>query len=135
MPLDIQVSTGGSVPLYKQIVDQVCRAVVQGGLAVGDQLPSVRSLAERLVLNHNTVARAYNDLGRDGVIESRHGRGVFVARKRQVYTKAERGRRLDRALETLLGEALLLDFTPEEILAAVERKLEERAGQQARGGG
>jgi GntR family transcriptional regulator len=136
MPLDLQVSTGGSVPIYKQIVEQLCRAVVHGELAVGDQLPSVRSLAERLLLNHNTVARAYNELARDGVIESRHGRGVFVARRRQVYTKAERSRRLDRAIETLLSEVLLLDFTPEEILAALERKLEEKAGQQAgRGGG
>ena len=100
-------------------------ALANGDLAVGDQLPSVRVLAERLLVNHNTVAKAFNELVRDGVIESRHGRGVFVAKKRNIYTKAERTRRLEAALESFVSEALLLDFDNDEIRQALDRKLKD----------
>ena len=81
-------------------------------------------------MNHNTVARAYNELVRDGMIESRHGRGVFIAKRRNIYTKAERTRRLEAALEVFLNEALLLDFGSDEIRQAVEAKLKELDGQK-----
>jgi GntR family transcriptional regulator len=125
MAIDLNISTGSSVPIFRQIVDQVRCAVANGSLALGDRLPSVRALADRLLVNHNTVAKAYNDLIRDGVIESRQGLGVFVARRRAIYTKAERNRRLDAALDAFLSEALVLDFSREEIQIALERKLEE----------
>jgi GntR family transcriptional regulator len=124
MAFDLNIATGSSVPIFRQIVDQVRCAVANGTLAVGDRLPSVRALAERLLVNHNTVAKAYNDLVRDGVIESRLGLGVFVARRRAIYTKAERTRRLDAALDAFLSEALVLDFSSEDIRLALERKLE-----------
>ena len=124
MAFDLNIATGSSVPIFRQIVDQVRCAVANRTLAVGDRLPSVRALAERLLVNHNTVAKAYNDLIRDGVIESRHGLGVFVARRRSIFTKAERTRRLDAALDTFISEALVLDFSNDEIRLALERKLE-----------
>ena len=77
MNLNIVINTGSATPIYKQITDQVRLAVATGKLAVGDQLSSVRALAEELVVNPNTVARAYTDLAREGLIESRAGRGVF----------------------------------------------------------
>lgn len=77
MSFNITISTGSNTPIYKQITDQVWLAVVTGKLAVGDQLPSVRALAEDLVVNPNTVARAYADLMRDGLIESRGGARSF----------------------------------------------------------
>lgn len=124
MGLDLQISTGSNVPIYRQIVDQVRSAVAGGRLSVGDKLPSVRAVAERLLVNPNTVAKAYQDLLQDGVIESRHGLGAFVAKRRAIYTKAERTRRLDAALEAFLSEALVLDFDAEEIQNAVAQKLE-----------
>jgi GntR family transcriptional regulator len=90
---------------------------------VEDQLPSVRALAEELVLNPNTVARAYADLGREGLIESRAGRGVFVIRKRKVFTREEGRRRLEPLLDGLVGEAMAMDFTREELKEAFEKKL------------
>ena len=91
----IDVATGSGTPIYRQIVDQVRLAVATGALAAGDAMPSVRSLAERLVINANTVAKAYAELVRDGVLESQQGLGFFVAnKKRQVYSRAERLRRL-----------------------------------------
>ena len=129
MKLELAISTGSSVPIYRQIVDQVRCAVAAGQLNVGDRLPPVRALAERLLVNHNTVAKAYNDLVRDGVIESRHGLGVFVARRRPIYTKAERTRRLEAALDAFVSEALVLDFHADEIEQALRRKLGESNGR------
>jgi GntR family transcriptional regulator len=133
MVVDFQISIGSTVPIYRQIIDRVRRGVTNGDLAVGDQLPSVRALAERLVVNHNTVAKAYQELVRDGVTESRHGRGVFIAKRRNIYTKSERNRRLDAALQVFIGEALLLDFDDAEIQQAVERKLNDANGRKKRG--
>ena len=132
MSLNFAISTGSKIPIYKQIADQVRLAVVTAKLAVGDQLPSVRALAEELVVNPNTVAHAYADLTRDGMIESRAGRGVFIARKRKVFTSEESWRRLEPLIDAAIGEALALDFTHEELQAAFEKKL--RQWKQVKGG-
>jgi GntR family transcriptional regulator len=107
----------------------VRRGLTNGELAVGDALPSVRALADRLVVNHNTVAKAYNELARDGVIESHQGRGVFIAKRRNIYTRAERTRRLEAALDAFVGEVVTLDFRPDEIRDALEKKLSALNGK------
>ena len=66
------------MPIYLQLIDQVKRGVALGSLASGEQLPTVKALALELTVNPNTVARAYRDLERDGVIETSPGRGSFV---------------------------------------------------------
>ena len=123
--MNIVINTGSATPIYKQITDQVRLAVATGRLAVGDQLPSVRALAEELVVNPNTVARAYTDLGREGLIESRAGRGVFVTRKRKMFTREEGRRRLGPLLEGLIGEAMVMDFSQEELREAFDKKLSQ----------
>jgi len=123
--LSIVISTGSDTPIYRQITDQVRLAVATGRLAIADQLPSVRALAEELVVNPNTVARAYADLAREGLIESRAGRGVFVIRKRKVFTREEGWRRLEPLIESLIGEAMAMDFGREELRAAIERRLDQ----------
>ncbi len=125
MPLDCRISTGSTTPIYRQLIDQIRRVVLRGRLAPGDQLPSVRALAVRLVINPNTVARAYGELTRDGVIESQQGKGYFVARKRQVYTKAQRRRRLAPLLEALASEAALLDFSADDVVVALQERMHE----------
>ena len=74
MPLDIVIATGSVLPIYRQICDQICRAVATGKLSAGEQVPSVRALAEELVLNPNTVGRAYAELIREGVLEGQQGK-------------------------------------------------------------
>jgi GntR family transcriptional regulator len=74
----LTVDPRSGVPLYLQIIEQVKRAVAMGALAPGEQLPTVKALALELTINPNTVARAYRDLERDGVIETSPGRGSFV---------------------------------------------------------
>ena len=86
-------------------------------------MPSVRGLAEELLVNFNTVAKAYGELVRDGVLESLQGKGFFVAEKRQIYSKAERLRRLRLAADAFIHEAVVLDFSADEIRAAVDEKL------------
>ena len=115
MPLDIVITTGSTAPIYRQIADQICRAIAMGELVPGEQIPSVRALAEQLVINPNTVARTYADLIREGALEAQKGKGVFVARRRPVFTKAERLRRLDAVLDAFVRE----------MCEALERKLAE----------
>ena len=129
MPLQISIATGSPTPIYRQIADQIRRAVATGQLSPGEQLPSVRALAEDLVINPNTVARTYADLVRDGILETQKAKGVFVSDSRPVYTKSERARRLEADLEAFINQGLSLGFTPEELVAAVERKLRHVAGQ------
>ena len=84
----VNVTTGAGTPIYRQIIDQVRLGVATGALRPGQAMPSVRSLAERLVVNANTVVKAYAELVRDGVLEAQQGMGFFVAEKRQIYSKA-----------------------------------------------
>src|SRR5262245_40910346 len=121
----IHVTTGAGAPIYRQIVDQVRLAVATETLFPGDALPSVRSLAEQLVINFNTVAKAYAELVREGVLESLQGKGFFVAPKRQIYSRAERLRSLHLAVDDFIHEAVFLDFSAEEIRKAVDEKLAE----------
>lgn len=123
--IQIQINPGANSPIFRQIVDQVRGAAVAGRARVGDPLPSVRVLAGELVVNHNTVAKAYAELVRDGVLESQPGRGYFIAKRRQVYSKAERDRRLTSAIDPLVAEAVTLGFSPDQILAAVADRLEK----------
>src|SRR5262250_1440724 len=67
------------VPIYLQLMEQVKHAIETGALRTGDQLPGIRPLAEELVINPNTVAKAYRELEHEGVIELRHGAGAFIA--------------------------------------------------------
>ena len=123
MSLVFSLSPASDVPIYRQIIQHIRRSVIQGQLALGEQLPAVRVLAESLVVNPNTVARAYQELIREGVLESRSGIGVFVAEKsHQMFSDKERKKRLEHAVEQLLHEALLLDIPLPDIHASLEEQ-------------
>jgi GntR family transcriptional regulator len=125
MAFRINLITGSGTPIYRQIIEQVRLGVATGVLVAGDAMPSVRTLAELNLVNPNTVVKAYGELVREGVLESHHGKGFFVAQKRQIYTKAERLRRLRQAVEGFVHEAVFLDFTPDEIRQIVNEKLDD----------
>lgn len=78
MPVVLTVDPRSGVPIYLQVIDQVKRSVAVGVLAAGEQLPTVKQLALDLTINPNTVAKAYRELERDGIIETAPGRGSFV---------------------------------------------------------
>jgi GntR family transcriptional regulator len=134
MPLTISILTGSKVSIYQQIIDQVCAAVAAGQIGDEESLPSVRALAEQLLINPNTVLRAYGELGREGVLESRPGRGMFVSKRRQIYSPEERTRRIDQAITSLVSQAYILGFTPEEIVEQVALKARELSPSPATAG-
>jgi len=138
MPLTISILTGSNVSIYQQIVDQVCAAIVAGRIATDEPLPSVRSLAEELLINPNTVGRAYGELVREGILESRPGRGMFMSKRRQIYSRAERTRRIEQAVTSLVSQAFMLGFSAEEIVEEVAKKTTELASSSdkpSNGGG
>ena len=75
----LRPNPGSGVPIYLQLMEQVKHAIEIGALRPGEQLPAIRPLAEELVINPNTVAKAYRELEHEGVIELRHGAGAFVS--------------------------------------------------------
>ena len=72
-------NASSGVPIYLQLMEQVKHAIETGALRPGEQLPGIRPLSEELVINVNTVAKAYRELEHEGVIELRHGAGAFVS--------------------------------------------------------
>jgi len=78
------------VPIYLQLMEQVKHSIETGALRPGEQLPGIRPLAEELVINPNTVAKAYRELEHEGVIELRHGAGAFVSANAQAKKVTEK---------------------------------------------
>lgn len=114
-PLMIQIATGDTRPIVRQIVDAVRMQIATGELQAGDQLPSVRGLAQQLTINPNTVAKAYAELTTEGWVDSRQGLGLFVAPPRQRLSDAERERRFDEAVQRFVNDVVPLDATIEEV--------------------
>lgn len=115
-------------PIYLQLMDQIKHAIETGALRPGDQLPTIRALGEELVINPNTVIRAYRDLQHEGVIELRHGSGAFiseaVAGRAKVIRKGQAI--MQGAVERLAG----LGLSEEEMRRLVENALAlQRAGK------
>src|SRR5215510_5069391 len=90
------------VPIYLQLMEQVKHAVETGALRPGEQLPGIRPLAEELVINPNTVAKAYRELEHEGVIELRHGAGAFVSGNARPKKAADKV----RAGQAIVAEAI-----------------------------
>ena len=121
-PLMIQIATGDARPISKQIVDAVRMKIATAELAPGDQLPSVRGLAQQLCVNPNTVAKAYTELTAEGWVESRQGLGLYVAPPRQRLSDAERARRLDEAIARFIRDVIALDYAPDEVQARLHHE-------------
>ena len=126
----ISINTSSGVPIYRQIVDQVKVAIGLETLGPGERLPSVRALSEQLVVNPTTVQRAYLDLEREGVIETRRGQGTFVKADGLVLPDAERERRVGELLRPALAEAARLRLARPALRHLFERHLEEIYGSR-----
>ncbi len=111
--------------IYLQIVEQLRLQAARGELGGGSRLPSVRELALELRINPNTVARAYRELEREGIVIMQQGRGVFVAEHKSKVPAAQRRRRLDAHLDELLVAAWQLGVGAGELI----ERLEERAAE------
>ncbi|MFZ5825785.1 MAG: GntR family transcriptional regulator [Bacillota bacterium] len=123
MWLHIDPSSG--TPIYRQIVDQVRQAVASGVLRAGDRLPSVRDMAVELAVNPNTIAKAYQELERDGVIVTPRGRGSFVADRDHGLDEAERLRLFAEAVDRLVAEAYRLRIGSDRVIDMLRAKMRE----------
>ena len=122
--MKLSINTASRTPIYQQIVQQIRQAIAHGNLASETRLPSVRELARELVVNPNTIARAYGELEREGLVVSRQGLGVFAATSQPELTRAARERRLRELVDGMLVEAVHLGFTADDVLRHVTSRLE-----------
>lgn len=119
--MQIHIQAQGGVPIYVQVMQQIKYLVASGRLAPGDELPSIRSLAEQLIVNPNTIARAYRELETQGVVEKRRTAGTFVADSGSPLARKERLRLLKERIEQLLTEAYQMGFELDEVMKLVEQ--------------
>jgi GntR family transcriptional regulator len=120
--LQIHISTTDGVPIYLQIVNQVKYLVASGRLAPGSEVPPIRVLAERLVINPNTVARAYRELEAAGVVEKRRTAGTYVSEQGSPLARRERMKILTERVDALLAEARQMDVGYEDGVKLIERR-------------
>ncbi len=119
------------MPIYLQLMEQVKHAIETGALRPGEQLPGIRPLAEELVINPNTVAKAYRELEHEGVIELRHGAGAFVSGHDRGRKVADTLRSAQPLVATTVERLRARGLTDEEIRRLFEAEL---AGLSKAGG-
>lgn len=120
--MQIHISTADGVAIYQQIVNQVKYLVASGRLKAGEELPAIRVLAERLVVNPNTVARAYRELEAAGIVEKRRTAGTFVSDQGSPLARRERIKILTERIDGLLAESKQLNISFEDVVNLIEQR-------------
>jgi GntR family transcriptional regulator len=111
------------VPIYLQLMEQVKHGIETGALRPGEQLPGIRPLAEELVINPNTVAKAYRELEHEGVIELRQGAGAFVSARARAQKQTDKLRAGKDAVADAIARLRKSGLTDEEIRRLFEAEL------------
>jgi GntR family transcriptional regulator len=117
----LHLNPASGVPLYLQLIEQVKHAIETGVLRAGDQLPSVRQIAEELLINPNTVARAYRELEHEGIVDLKHGSGAYISE-----SVVERTRLMHKArtvVRSSLDRLDSIDLSEDEFRRLVESEL------------
>ena len=109
------INPSSGIPLYRQILQQLRERILGGQVNRGEQLPSVRELSAQLGINPLTVAKVYQYLERDGLVETRRGQGTFVAMSVREVPASARKKHLEPALRQLVTEALHVGMDEEEL--------------------
>ncbi len=123
--MEFRIDPSSRLPIWRQLTKQLREAVARGRLAPEERLPSVRELSRTLIVNPNTVARVYTELEREGVLNTRPGLGVFVARPKAELTKRVRKERLQEMLDHFLTEAVHLGFSADEVVSLVTEQAKQ----------
>ena len=126
----IDIHPDSSVPIYEQIVTQITFHIASGALEVGTRIPSVRELREQLVVNPNTVARAFQELERRGVLVARRGLGMEVTAEAPRLCRQQRALHIRGRIREALREAVSSALPAEEIRQVVEEELAHVNGQR-----
>ena len=120
--MQIRISAADGIPIYLQIVNQVKYLVASGRIATGEELPPIRTLAEKLVINPNTVARAYRELESAGIVEKRRTAGTYVSDQGSPLARRERLKILTDRIDALLVEARQMDIPFDDVVKLIERR-------------
>ena len=120
--MQIHISPNDGVAIYLQIVNQVKYLVASGRLSAGDELPPIRVLAEELLINPNTVARAYRELEAAGIVEKRRTAGTFVSDQGSPLARRERIKILTQRIDALLAEARQMDVAVEDVIKLIDQR-------------
>ncbi|MGI9442038.1 MAG: GntR family transcriptional regulator, partial [Rubripirellula sp.] len=126
------IDPNGEVPIYEQLVRQVKLAVADGVLVGGQMVPSVRQLSKDLAINPNTIARAYQELQTDLVLESLRGRGMVVRRDSVTRCTKARNSLVADAVRRALADALAGGMSPDELRDLFENELAQQAAINGR---
>jgi GntR family transcriptional regulator len=125
MGIWIQIQPGSDKAVYTQIMDQVSETIARGQLKVGDKLPAVRKLAAELVINPNTVARAYSLLEQSGVVVTKKGSGTFVSDPKLRHRDAADLNLLSERMDTIIARAMTLGLSPREISSVFSERMQQ----------
>jgi GntR family transcriptional regulator len=120
--MNIHITPSEGVPIYLQIVNQIRYLVSSGRLAAGEELPPIRTLAETLVVNPNTVARAYRELELAGLVLKRRTTGTYVSGTCNRLGRRDRLKIVARRADMLLAEGRQLGFTLEELVDLIRQR-------------
>jgi GntR family transcriptional regulator len=129
MGLWIQITPGSSEPVYIQVAEQISETIAKGQLTSGDKLPAVRKLAAELVINPNTVARAYSRLEQAGLVTTKTGSGTFVADPKLRRADAADINMLTERMDTLITRGLNLGLAAQELTEIFKARLNKFIGQ------
>jgi GntR family transcriptional regulator len=120
--MQINITTHDKVPIYLQVVNQIKYQVAAGRLAAGEELPPIRVLAEKLVVNPNTIARAYRELELAGIVEKRRTAGTYVSDQGSPLARRERMKILTERIDTLLAEALQMNVGLDDVIKLLNQR-------------
>jgi GntR family transcriptional regulator len=123
--ITFHVSVSSGVPIYRQIMDQVCQLASAGRIRPGDFLPSVRTLAKELAVNPMTISKAYSLLERDGVIENVRGQGVRLLSPQSDVAFEERKAVIKQSLRQVVSQAHQLGLSPKQVQDLLKALYEE----------
>ena len=132
MGIWIQISPGSSEPVYIQVAQQISEAIAKGQLASGDKLPAVRKLAAELVINPNTVARAYSRLEQAGLVTTKTGSGTFVADPKLRRADAADINILAERIDTLITRGLNLGLNAQDLIEIFKARIDKFIGQSSK---
>jgi len=120
--VQLHISSHDGVPIYLQIVNQVKYLVASGRLEPGEELPPIRTLAEQLLINPNTVARAYRELELAGVVTKRRTAGTYVSDTTSPLARRERLKIVTERIDALLAEARQMSIDTDELIELIQER-------------
>lgn len=130
--MQFNITPNDGIPIYKQIITQVKGMIGAGRLMPGDEMPSVRALARQLIVNPNTVSRAYRELEALGLLSSRQGSGTFVTATESPLAAKEKLRLITERTDALLVEAQQLGFTIDQLKTLLDKRDAKMRAQRMR---